>query len=122
MSYGNARLCIATIALLLPVPCMAADTGDLNIDNRCSDYLMVDQNNARCSQNVSANANDKSYISRLMYFKTSIPGNETVYCAYSIKLGKSGEFLTYAAYDRNTVTINKLCKPSGSSCVCDDTR
>jgi hypothetical protein len=55
-----------------------------------------------------------------MFFKTSIPGNETVYCTYSIKLGKSSTFIGYAGYDRRTVAINKICKPSGGSCACSD--
>lgn len=114
------RISITAFALLFPIAGMAADNGELNIDNRCTDYLTVEQTNARCSPNATADANKKTYLSPLMFFKTSIPGNETVYCTYSIKLGKGGQFLGYAGYDRRTVAINKICKPSGGSCACSD--
>ena len=114
------RISITAFALLFPMACMAADNGELNIDNRCTDYLTIEQTNARCSPNATADANKKTYLSPLMFFKTSIPGNETVYCTYSIKLGKGGAFLGYAGYDRRTVAINKICKPSGGSCACSD--
>ena len=122
MSYQKLRLPVAVVALSLPIPCMAANNGELNIDNRCADYIGVQQTNAQCSPNASADANKKTYLSPIMFFKTNIPGNETVYCSYSLTLGKSGEWLGGAGFNRSTVAINKICRPSGGSCACDDAR
>jgi hypothetical protein len=122
MLRKNATFWIAVIALLLSGPGMAADTGDLTIDNRCYGYLEIRQTNDRCSTNIrSVDPQKTTSRSLLMFFKTNIPGNETVYCTYNI-VTDQGAWLTGAGFNRSTVAIKKICRISNNECACVDGR